>query len=61
MPEIYEEILSLVFFIVQKGAALSRCDLWSVSHEHPSGRPIVNAELNLYENAEQILYICGDK
>ena len=28
-----------------------------------SGCPVctVNAELNLYENAEQILYICGDK
>jgi len=34
-PEIHEEILSLAFFIAQKGLALSRCEIWSVSHMHP--------------------------
>ena len=34
-PEVYEEILSLTFFIAQKGLALSRCEIWSVSHLHP--------------------------
>ena len=33
LPEIHEEILSLVFFIVQKGLALSRCEMWSESHQ----------------------------
>ena len=39
-PAIYKEILSLVFFIAQKGVALSRCELWSESHKHPSDSPI---------------------
>jgi transposase len=34
-PDIYEEILSLAFFIAQKGLALSRCEIWSASHKHP--------------------------
>ena len=34
-PDSYEEILSLVFFIAQKGIALSRCEIWSASHQHP--------------------------
>ena len=40
LPEIHEEILSLVFFIVQKGLALSRCEMWSESHQHPLNSPI---------------------
>jgi hypothetical protein len=28
-PSLHEEILSLAFFIVQKGLALSRCERWS--------------------------------
>jgi transposase len=39
-PEYHGEILSLAFFIAQKGLALSRCDLWSVSHMHPFEKPI---------------------
>jgi len=39
-PDIYEEILSLSFFIVQKGLALSRCDIWSVSPMHSFEKPI---------------------
>jgi len=34
-PENYEEILSMAFFIAQKGLPLSRCDIWSASHKHP--------------------------
>jgi transposase len=34
-PDVYGEILSLAFFIAQKGVALSRCDIWSVGHMHP--------------------------
>jgi transposase len=37
MPDTYEMILSLAFFAVQKGLALSRCEAWSESHLHPSG------------------------
>ena len=39
-PDTHEEILSLAFFIAQKGIALSRCDIWSVSHKHPFDNPI---------------------
>lgn len=34
-PELWEEILSLVFFLTQKGLPLSRCEQWSESHIHP--------------------------
>jgi hypothetical protein len=39
-PDTYKEILSLAFFVAQKGLALSRCDTWSLSHQHPFGKPI---------------------
>jgi len=34
-PESHEEIMSLAFFLAQKGLPLSRCDIWSTSHMHP--------------------------
>ena len=39
-PNTYEEILSLAFFVAQKGLPLSRCDIWSMSHQHPFEKPI---------------------
>jgi transposase len=36
-PDNHEEILSLAFFIAQKGLALSRCEIWSANHMHPFG------------------------
>ena len=39
-PDIWEEVLSLAFFIAQKGLALSRCDIWSIGHMHPFEKPI---------------------
>jgi hypothetical protein len=39
-PNTHEEILSLAFFIAQKGLPLSRCDMWSMSHMHPFEKPI---------------------
>jgi len=39
-PDTWEELLSLVFFITQKGLALSRCEVWSESHKHPFDQPI---------------------
>jgi len=35
-----KEILSLAFFIAQKGLPLSRSDIWSTSHQHPFEKPI---------------------
>ena len=34
-PNTHEEILSLAYFIAQKGLALSRCEIWSASNMHP--------------------------
>jgi transposase len=34
-PEIFDKILSLVFFIIQKGLPLSHCESWSRNSLHP--------------------------
>jgi hypothetical protein len=34
-PELHNEILSMVYFIVQKGLPLSRIEPWSTTHLHP--------------------------
>jgi transposase len=39
-PDIHKELLSLVFFITQKGLALSRCERWSENHKHPFDKPL---------------------
>jgi transposase len=36
-PDLHEEMLSLVYFIVQKGLPLSRSETWSSGHLHPFG------------------------
>ena len=41
-PKIFAEILSLVFFIVQKGLPLSRSEAWSLSNLHPFGEIMVS-------------------
>ena len=46
LPDIHNEILSLVFFIVQKGLALSRCEIWSENHQHPSNQPISSQRIS---------------
>ena len=42
-PDTHEKILSLAYFIAQKGLALSRCEIWSASHMHPSEK-IINSQ-----------------
>jgi transposase len=39
-PELHQQILSIAFFITQKGLPLSRCETWSTSHLHPFDAPI---------------------
>ena len=39
-PNTWQQILSLSFFLVQKGLPLSRCETWSVSNKHPFGEAI---------------------
>jgi hypothetical protein len=38
-PLSYQKILSLVYFIVQKGLPLSRSEIWSQNNRHPAGEP----------------------
>jgi hypothetical protein len=38
-PQSYQQILSLVYFIVQKGLPLSRSEIWSRNNRHPAGDP----------------------
>jgi transposase len=46
LPDNYKKMLSLVFFMVQKGLALSRCEAWSESHLHASGQPISSQQVS---------------
>ena len=57
-PEIYCSVLSMVYFIVQKGLPLAHCEPWSVGHLHPHGEPLISQRisellLQLTEDARQ--------
>jgi transposase len=45
-PELHEQILSLVYFIIQKGLPLSRCETWSETHMHPFDAPIASQRIS---------------
>lgn len=45
-PEIHSAMLSLVYFIVQKGLALSHCEPWSVGHLHPFGELMISQRIS---------------
>ena len=45
-PEIHAEILSMVYFIVQKGLPLSHCEPWSVGHLHPYDAPLMTQRIS---------------
>jgi transposase len=47
LPDFHERILSLVFFVVQKGLALSRCEMWSENHLHPFNQPISSQQVSV--------------
>jgi transposase len=46
MPNLYKEVLSLVYYTVQKGQALSRCERWSESHKHPADKDISSQQVS---------------
>jgi transposase len=57
-PELHSEILSLVYFIAQKGLPLSRSEPWSTTHLHPmhdafSSQRISEILLKIAENGHQ--------
>lgn len=45
-PEFAAEMMSLVYFIVQKGLPLSRSEPWSMGHLHPSGGLIASQRVS---------------
>ena len=45
-PEICTEILSIVYFIVQKGLPLAHCEPWSVGHLHPYGDILISQRIS---------------
>jgi hypothetical protein len=45
-PGRHEHILSLAFYIVQKGLPLYRCESWSTSNQHPSGVLITSQRIS---------------
>ena len=45
-PELHAEMLSLVYFIVQKGLPLSRSEAWSLGHLHPFGEGLASQRIS---------------
>lgn len=45
-PAMNDDILSLVYFIVQKGLPLSRSETWSTGHLHPSGKQLASQRIS---------------
>lgn len=45
-PDLHKAILSMVYFIVQKGLALSHCETWSMGHLHPLGEIMVSQRIS---------------
>jgi transposase len=45
-PDRYEHILSLAFYLVQKGLPLYRCESWSASNQHPFGALITSQRVS---------------
>jgi len=45
-PQTHSQILSLAYFLVQKGLPLSRCETWSVSHRHPYGGELTSQRVS---------------
>jgi transposase len=45
-PDICDAIMSLVYFIIQKGHPLSRSEFWSQSHDHPWGRTLTSQQVS---------------
>ncbi len=45
-PTLYEVILSLVYFLVQKGLPLSHCEAWSSGHKHPANQLLMSQRVS---------------
>jgi transposase len=45
-PERHQHILSLAFFLVQKGLPLYRCESWSTANKHPFDGPLASQRIS---------------
>jgi transposase len=45
-PQSHSELLSLVYFVVQKGLPLSRSEAWSMGNLHPFDAPLVSQRIS---------------
>lgn len=45
-PGASEMIMSLVYFLVQKGLPLAHCEPWSIAHEHPFGNILISQRIS---------------
>jgi transposase len=46
LPGQYLRVLSLAYFLVQKGLPLSRCEMWSTSNRHPYSEAIISQRVS---------------
>lgn len=65
-PENYDEIKSVVYFIVEKGTALCHCEAWCKSHISPSGKVLTSQNISrllkaMTENARQTFFAAWSK
>ena len=45
-PETYQQILSIVYFLVHRGMALFRFENWSKTHKHPYGNVLTGQDIS---------------
>ena len=45
-PKTYKELLTLAYFIAQRGNALSHCSNWGKSFQNPSGTPLISQRIS---------------
>ncbi len=46
IPEYYQQILSMVYYITIRGAPLSHCEAWSKSHAHPYNKVLTSQRIS---------------
>ncbi|GAB6277470.1 MAG: hypothetical protein SAMD01599839_20100 [Rectinema sp.] len=45
-PDSYRQILSMAYYLTAQGGALSQCEGWTKTHDHPSKAPLVSQRIS---------------
>lgn len=45
-PDSYRQILSMAYYLTAQGGALSQCEGWTKTHDHPSKTPLVSQRIS---------------